>query len=185
MVQQHVVVVDHREQVGMRRAGQDRGRASGGSRRSSKPGRSSQPGQHTQIHGPRHRVDVAGLDLEALAENPTQLLRCRSLDLQPDDVAAPPPADLPFDELEMRPAALVVEIELRVARQADERRFQDGLAGEQLRQVRSDDLLEQDERVPRVSAAGTRRGRPGGTWTIASRGRVSPAAARAGAPGSG
>ena len=47
----------------------------------------------------------------------------------------------------MRPAAFVVEIELGVARQPDHRRFEHGLPGEQLRQVRPDDVLEQDERV--------------------------------------
>ena len=75
----------------------------------------------------------------------TQLLRRRRLDLEPDDVAAPPPAHLALDQLEVRAAAFVVELELGVARQADDRRFEDRLAGKELRQVRADDVLEQHE----------------------------------------
>ncbi len=49
----------------------------------------------------------------------------------------------------MRPAALVVQLELRVAREADDARFSDLLPGKELRQVRPDHLLEQHKRGTR------------------------------------
>ena len=57
----------------------------------------------------------------------------RRLDLEPDDVAAAPPAHLALDQLEVRAAAFVVELELGVARQADDRGLENRLAGKQLR----------------------------------------------------
>ena len=79
----------------------------------------------------------------------TRLLGSRRFDLEPDDIALSPASDLALDRLEMRPAALVVQVEIRVAREADDARFTDLLPGKELRQVRPDDFLEQHKRETR------------------------------------
>ena len=55
-------------------------------------------------------------------------------DLEADDVAAAPAAQLALDQLELRAAALVVELQLRVAREADDGGLENRLAGEQAAQ---------------------------------------------------
>ena len=169
MVQQHVALVDHREDVGVLPSPSGSGRAE---RRIAQSVEAGQVGQAAPARAdpaaPAPRRCRRPSSSRLLAKQSDQLRRCRCLDLQPDDVAAPAPAELAFDELEMRPAALVVELELGVAREPDERRLEDRLPGKQLRQMRSDDLFEQHERVPRRVGRRTRRGRPAGTCTIAS-----------------
>ncbi len=101
--------------------------------------------QDPQIHRPRHSIDRRCLDVEALAQQIDQFVRGRAVDLQPNDVAAPAPADLAFDELEMGAPALVVQLQLRVPGQPDDRALAQHLSGEQFAQVRPDDVLERDQ----------------------------------------
>ena len=60
----------------------------------------------------------------------------RRLDLEPHDIASSPPAQLALDQLQLRAAAFVVELQLRVAGEADDARLQDLLPGKELRQMR-------------------------------------------------
>src|SRR5262249_39605631 len=65
--------------------------------------------------------------------------------LQAADVAVTALAQLALDALQLRAAALVVEFELGVAREANHRRLENGLTGEEERELRPDDVLEQHE----------------------------------------
>ena len=87
-----------------------------------------------QIDDRRERPDVerarpAGRrppadDLDELREVRARLVARGRFDLQPDDVAAAPLAQRLLDRLEERLAALVVELELGVAREAERGRLE-------------------------------------------------------------
>ena len=110
------------------------------------------------------------------------------LDLQPDDVAAAPLAQLLLDRLQEIDAALVVELELGVAREAEggrlERRSGPGRA---TRSSRADDVLEQHERaaVDARRRAPAAAGRAGTCTTARRRWSLPVGRARARTPGSG
>ena len=67
----------------------------------------------------------------------TSSLRGVGADLQAHDAAAAPPAQFALDQLQVRSAALVVELQLGVAREADDGRLQNRLSGKQQRDVRA------------------------------------------------
>ena len=147
MVQQHVALVEHLEddRVCSSSASTLAG-CSGGSRSASKPGSSVRPSSTRRSSGPGIGVDLLGGDVELLAQQRQQLLGGRRLDFEPHDVAAPAAPHLALDHLEMRAPALVVELELGVARQADDASVSRIVwPGNSCDEVRADDVFEQHE----------------------------------------
>ena len=137
VVQQDVALVEHREEVAVLLLGQRRSAGcSGGSRSASKPGQVGQAEQHPQIERPGHGVDVvrrrcragrgaapsSSSDADASTSSRTTSLRRRRRTSR-------------STSFEVRAAAFVVELELGVARQTDDRRLEDRLAGKQLRRA--------------------------------------------------
>ena len=83
VVEQHVALVDHREQIRMRRAGQHRRRHERRIPEVLEAGNLRQAREHPEVDRTRHRIDVAGLQLEPLAQQrapapPTPRLRSRA-----------------------------------------------------------------------------------------------------------
>ena len=180
MVQQHVALVEHREQVARaraRRARRPAGAADRAARRS--PAARSARAARRRSSGPGIAIDVVRRRCRAArAAAPSSSVGRRRLDLEPDDVAAAPAAHLALDHLEVRAAALVVELELGVAGQPDHGRSRGSAGpGNSCGEVRADDVLEQHERDAVAARRPARAAvRPGGTCTIASRRAVSPGA---------
>ena len=153
MMQQHVALVQHREKVALL----------------ARPGR--RPAAAADRAARRTPADPRGPSARASREDRARRRRrrpstssCRRIratsscdavafHLEPDDIAAAAAAQLALDELELRATALVVELQLGVAGQPNDRRLQDRLSREELRQMRANDLLEQHER----DALGARR----------------------------
>ena len=158
MLQQQVAFLEHREEVGVLRIREHVDRLRRRIPQRVEPRQIDEPHHDAQIQRPRNDIDVVGADVELIAEQRDELVRRVGADLEPDDVAAPPVAQLALDQLELRAAAFVVELQLGVARQADDRGFENRLAREEAGQVRRDDLFEQDEaerlRAPRVAPGG-------------------------------
>ena len=107
---------------------------------------------HQRKEGPHvqrtaHVVDVRDFDLEPLDQDAEQGVADPLLHLQPDHPAEAPLAQLVFDRLQVVAPAFLVQLHLRVARDAEGGRLQDRLAREQRGQLGPDDLLEQDVRV--------------------------------------
>ena len=102
--------------------------------------------QHSQIQRCRQRVDILGLEIELAFERGPQVRRRHLFDLEAHDIASAAPLDFPFDDLELRMSALVVQLQLGVTAEANARGLPDRLTRKELRQVDPDDFLEQHER---------------------------------------
>ncbi len=143
----------------------------GTSRSSSRPGSSSRRHQRAEVQGAGESGRCpAALDADLLDQHGQQLVAGPGLDLEPHDVTAPPAPQFLFDHLEVRTPAFVVELDLRVARQADDGRLEDRLPGKQQLEMRPDHVLEEDEREARRSRP---RARGAPAWPAPAR---SPAA---------
>ena len=103
--------------------------------------------QHAEVERAGDFVDLFLGQIELLPEQRQQLLGCRGFDFEPDRVAPPAAAYLAFDHFQVRAAAFVIELELRVAGETDHRRIENHLAGEELRELRANHVLEQDVRL--------------------------------------
>ncbi len=116
---------------------------SGGSRRSSKAGSSTSEASGSQVERTADAVDVLGPHLEPRDEQREQRLAHAGLDLQAHDAAAAAVLELLLDRRQQVEPALVVEVQLGVAGDAEARDVDDRLAGEERAQLGADHVFEQ------------------------------------------
>src|SRR3954447_19424906 len=100
--------------------------------------------QVREIQQPVDDVDLARLDLERLDELVAQRLAHLAVDLETHDLAEPAPAQLGLDRAQ-QVVGLVGDVEVGVARDAEEAVVDDLHPGEERVEVGGDELLERDE----------------------------------------
>src|SRR5262245_47349021 len=88
--------------------------------------------QDPQVDGALNQIDVIGVEIEPFSKRSDEFFRRRGFDLETNDVATAAPADLALDCFKMRAPAFGIQIQLRVARQADHARLEDLLSREKL-----------------------------------------------------
>src|SRR5579871_2618172 len=106
--------------------------------------------QHAQVQRSLDRVHFVARHVELPADQIDERVRGGCFHFEADDVTAAAPAKLALHHVDVRSPALVVELELGVAGETDDRRLDDLLAWKELLQVKPDDLFEQDEGKPVV-----------------------------------
>ena len=152
MVQQHVALVEHREQIGVLCVGQHVHRLV----RRHRAGRRVPADRRVrisdaQVERPGDDVDVVGAEVELIAEPAaTSSSDARTADLEPDDVAAAPPAQFALDHVPAACARLRRRAPARRRAPDGSPRTRESLSGKEHRQVRADDLFEQHERHRRL-----------------------------------
>ena len=97
-----------------------------------------------EVEQPVDDVDLALLDLERLGELGAQVRAHLAVDLEAHDLAEAPPAQLGLDGPQ-QVVGLVGDVEVGVARDAEEAVVDDLHAGEERVEVGGDELLERDE----------------------------------------
>jgi hypothetical protein len=146
MVQQQILIVENREEIRLL-SRQDVDRWERTVAQLLKTRQLHQAHQDAEVDGSLHREGIRRRDRDLAGNQVGQLRRRRRFQLEPDDIAPPPPFQLALDQLQLRASAFVVEFHFGIARQAHHRRLQNRLAGEQWGQVRTNDLLEWQERL--------------------------------------
>ena len=146
MLQQDVALVEDREQVGLAGAGQCVSRLHRRIPQSVEARHVRERHQPAKIERSIDEIDVRLVQLETVAEQSLKFRGRAGLQLESNDVAAAAPPHLALDDLQVGAPAFIVQLELRVSRQADHRRLDNRLAGKEQRQVRPDELFEEDMR---------------------------------------
>ena len=131
MVEQDVAVIEDRKQIGMF-AGDDVDRLMRRIAQLLEAGQLDESHQHAQVDRSLHRIHGLRGHIELSTQGVDQLLRGRGFHFEADDVAAAPAAKLALDQLQVRPATLVVELHFRIARQPDDRSLENRLTRKQL-----------------------------------------------------
>ena len=119
----------------------------GGSRSSSKPGTLDDVPQVLEVEQAVDLVDVAVVELERAQQRLAQRLAHARADLEAHDLAEAAPAQLLLDGAQ-QVVGLVVDLEVGVARDAEDVVVDDLHAREERVEVLGDELLERDERAP-------------------------------------
>ena len=145
-MQKEVTLVQQREHVGLIEIGQDVDGLQSRIAKRLEPRLLDEPHQDAQVERARHAVDVLRLQFQPAAQSGFEVAGCGRFHLDAHRIAPPPPSQLAFDYLEVRDPPFVVQLELRIASDANHARFENLLPAEQLRQVRADDVFEQYER---------------------------------------
>ena len=169
MMQEHVALVEHREQIGAGRPREhvDRLRAADRAARrvraapSAASARASRAGPGRAYTSSASTSSWPRQQLDQLRRKRRCRLRAGSRRSGAAGAVRVRPVPAACVRLRRRTPAR------RRGRAGCTARLQDRLTGKELRQVRADDVLEQHERRRRSPATGTSRARPGGTWTIA------------------
>ena len=104
MLQQQVALFQHREEVGVLRIREHVNRLRRRIPQRIEPRQIEESHHDAQVQRAGNDVDVVGADVELLAEQRDELVRRVGADLEADDVAAPPAAQLALDQLELRAA---------------------------------------------------------------------------------
>ena len=142
VVEDHVALVEEGEERGARRF--DHGlRLERRVAQVLERGQVDEGHQRPDVHRPPDAVDVVRRDLEPRHEEREQRLGDPVLDLEADDAAPPAVLELLLDDLQEVPPALVVEVELGVARDAEGGHVADLLPREEARELGPDHVLEQ------------------------------------------
>ena len=105
------------------------------------------------VEQPLDLVDLARTDVEPLDQPLAHVARRRARELEPDDVAEPPAAQLGLDGLE-EVVGVVRQLEVGVARDAEERALRDLHPREQHGEEVRDDRLERYEALARRGRTG-------------------------------
>ena len=114
-------------------------------------GQVEKEGEGAQVQRGGEEVDVLASHLEALRQGLDEGGLHACLDLEADHPAAAPLPQLVLDRFEKVPSPLVVQLQLRVTGDPEDRRVEDLLPREECSQLGPDHLLEPDVDVPTLA----------------------------------
>ena len=135
--------------------------------------------QRGEVEQAGHGDDVVRVDVELAQQQLQHVLAHRVGDLEPHRRPEPAAGQLAFERLQEVLVAVLLDLDVGVAGDAERVHLGDLHAGEQLAQVRGDQVLDGQEDRPRGSSVATftRRGTLLGTFTRANR-SVRPSGSR-------